>query len=215
MLLPFIRHGRLDDLRRELQLFEVSRTQADETQRHAILRSALGKVIRGELPHHEAIVGHVLVQRLHHPVAVEVGVLRGIQPVRRLIHVAGQIQPVTRPALAVVGARECLPNGVGPVGLVRRIRRRQSSQVKSQSTLQNTVFRPQSRLQSCRLHLRENEVVDPRLRPGCVFHLRRRHALERRKRPRQRLRTFVLLCQSHPRRCQQHEQHLRSSSEGR
>ena len=214
VLLPFIGHGGLDDLGRELQLFEVGRAQADEAQRHAILRSALGQEIRGKLAHDEAVVGHVFVQRLHHPVAVEVGVFGGVQPVGGLVRVARQIQPVACPALAVVRTAQGFIDQAAPV-CRPLLCGRQAGEIKGQPALQHALFRPRGRFQACGLHFGEDEVVDAGFRPCGVLDLGQGAATERCEGPRHRFRPLVLFGDCNTCRCEEQQSQTEGAGSGK
>ena len=57
--------------------------------------------ITGELLNRELIERHVGIQRADHPVAVAPDLPPGIAGITRAVGIAGQIQPLTRPVLAV------------------------------------------------------------------------------------------------------------------
>jgi hypothetical protein len=113
---PFIGDGGLDDVGRELQFFEIGGAETEEAESGQISRGTAGEVIGSELAEDKLIVGQVVIEGLHHPVAVKIGVAGGVEPRGDLVHVTGKIEPVARPALAVVGAGEELVD-LGFVGL--------------------------------------------------------------------------------------------------
>ncbi len=191
MFLPLIGDGGLDDLGGKLQLFEVGGAEAEEAEGDAILRLGVGQEIGGKLAQHEAIIRHVLVQGLHHPVAVEVGILGGVEPVGGFIGKAREIEPMACPALAVVRAAQGFIDEAAPSGRGALLGRRQASEVKGESALQDGRGSHGGGLQACGLHLGENEVVDASPWPGGVFDLGQRAALQRGEGPGDGLGAFV------------------------
>ena len=96
--------------------------------------------VGGDLQLDEPVVRHVVVERLDDPVAVAPGfrVRLDRERVRLVLGVAGHVEPVPRPRLAVARRREQpvddLREGVGRVVLQERLdlvgRRRQAGQVE-------------------------------------------------------------------------------------
>ena len=105
---------------------------AIEAAREFLLGRGIRQKITRELPDRELIVGHVVIDRLHHPVTPwPHGALR-IALVAVAVGVACRIQPVPSPALAEVRAGEETFDDVGQVRLVRRGRRRESRQIQGE-----------------------------------------------------------------------------------
>ena len=180
MLLPFVGDGALDDLRRQLEFLEIRRAQAEETERVPLLGFAAGHEVHRELPPHEFIVTHVVIQRLHHPVAVEPRRCGAVEVVGRLVGVARQIEPVSRPALAVV--RRCQQrfhelrhrrairlDRLFPMREFLRARR-QSEQIKIQPPDQHARRGRFRGLDIRRLHFCEEKKVRLLSRPHRVAH---------------------------------------------
>ena len=63
----------------------------------------IGKKITGELLRHEAIKGHVLIERVDHPIPVFPHGARAVTGVTVGVGVAGDVEPVASPALPVMG----------------------------------------------------------------------------------------------------------------
>ena len=111
MLLPFVGHGAFDEVGRELEFLPVSRREAEEGERVAVLRRQ-AHLVSGNLPHDKLVVGHVVVEGLDDPVAVEVRAAGLFQPRSGLVHVAREIEPVAGVAFAVVGRCEQAVDGI-------------------------------------------------------------------------------------------------------
>ena len=157
------------------------------------------KLVAGYLKLEEAVVGQVGVERVDDPVAVGVGVrvealLAGVD-VALGVRVARDVEPVTRPALAVVRGGEELVGEIAdcrlPIADCARLRerldflrrRREAGEVVGQAADERARVGGWRGLQVVRLELGEDEVVHGRLRPRLVLHRRHRLLLRRHKGP--------------------------------
>ena len=176
-LLPFISHGGLDDLRRQLQFLPVSRAKAQEAQCGIVLWVTVGHEIIGELHDDELIVWKVAVKSLHHPVAIKPSRCGGIEPLGRLVRVTSQVEPMPPPAFAVVRGSEQtfhdLFKGIRRIVSHEGIHflgcRREPDQVEAHSTNQDAPARLWVREQAVFLHFLKEKTVDRVLRPNRAF----------------------------------------------
>ena len=103
-LVPIVQLNRADHVDREPDVLVILRPERDDPQRTHVGPGRAGHEIGRELQFHEAIVRNILVQALDDPVAVpprvrigRIGDVPGI-----VFRIAHDIQPVARPALAVL-----------------------------------------------------------------------------------------------------------------
>ncbi len=192
--LPFFGDGDADDLGRELQFFPIAGAEADETEGGVVLRPGIGEKVVGELADHKLIVGEVVVEGRDDPVAVEKRRALGIQPRFGDVGVAGEVEPVPSPALAVVGRGEEFLHGFGEAGAVEIFhllrRRGQPGEIEMETSQEDAVPGRSGGRESGFLHLREEEGVDAVLRPGIVGDGRERPLRERLEGPGQLLGVF-------------------------
>ena len=99
----------------------VNHRIAQKTRRHALLLRRVRQQIPGHLLDDELVVAHVLVQRVNHPVAPEPNIPRLVFLIPIRIGIPRRVQPVPRPALAIVRRRQ------QPVHLDRKSTRLNSS----------------------------------------------------------------------------------------
>ena len=152
---------------------------------------AAGQQIAGDLFPHELVVGHVAVECLDDVVAVLPSVrIAVILVVAGRVRIAGNVQPMAAPALAV--RRRCeqalhhaLVSSRGSI-LEERLRlcrsRRQSRQVECRPAQPSQLVGRRVGLQAVLLHLGQHEAVDRILVPGGIVHCWRiamNHRLER------------------------------------
>ena len=178
---------------------EVPRSAAEKAETaHRVRLFVPFEQIAGELRLGEQVVGHVVVERLDHPIAVDVG--RGVflapgragrEPARIVLAIARHVEPVATPALAVV--RRCeqpvddLLESVGR-GVVDELldlfgRRRQSDQVEAGAAEEPAPVGHADRRKALFLELGEDEAVDVGLRPTGRSWRRHDRTRERPKRP--------------------------------
>ena len=84
--------------------FLIDHRVAQKSGRHDLILGGVRQLIAGELLDNELIVGQIPVKRVDDPVAVEPDVAHGILLVAVAVRIAGRIQPLAAPALAVVRA---------------------------------------------------------------------------------------------------------------
>ena len=97
------------------------RTEAVERQaRDKIRILAAFKEISGDLRLHEPVVRHVVVESLNDPIAIAVSVRIGfhLRRVQLVVRIAGDVEPIAAPALAIARGREQVVDDLG-----ERIRR--------------------------------------------------------------------------------------------
>ena len=147
--------------------------------------------VAGELVADELVVGQVAVEGVDDPVAVAPGVARSPSPCRwqdagvERVGVAGQVEPVPAPALAVGRRRQQavhhLGEGVGRFVLEEGVhllrRRRQAGQVEGRPADQRPLVGGLRRLEALRLQGRQNVAVQVGARPGLILDGRRRDDL--------------------------------------
>ena len=132
------------------------------------------ELVAGELPADEPVVGHVVVERLDHEVAIAPGVRAVVVVLEAVgLGVADQVEPVPRPALAVVRAGEQpVDQPLVGVGAGRRRRRprppRASAAGRSgrRSARRISVRRSAGGVgaEALLLQLRQDEAIDRRAR---------------------------------------------------
>ena len=85
---------------------EKAAAQREETHRSFVARLAVLDLVGGQLQQQETIVGHVFVQRLHHPVAIGPGMgPEAFLPAVDItlgVRIARDVQPMPAPMLAVM-----------------------------------------------------------------------------------------------------------------
>ena len=92
----------VDDVRRAVEEATAERQEAQRGEVAVVLR-ILDDLVGGELQAEELVVGQVVVEGLHHPVAVSVSVRIAaffLEDVALRVGVAGDVEPVTAPAFA-------------------------------------------------------------------------------------------------------------------
>ena len=158
---------------------------------------ALGVVVHdqvgGDLQLDEAVVGHVVVESGDDPVAVTVGV--GVrldaEGVRLVLGVAGDVEPVPAPALAVMrtGQHTIDDPGKGVRRMILQKRldflrsRRQPDQVEAGTADQLAFAGGLHWVQLLGFEASEDEVVDGVPRPGRILDLGQRGFARWQKRP--------------------------------
>ncbi len=168
----------------------VPHAQAIDPRRDEAVEVAVVEFVARKLLEHEAVVGHVLVERLDDPVAVLPGAVLDAVALEAVgLGVAHEIEPVPPPLLAVVRAgqqaiEQRRPRGVG-IGLPcgdERVdllgRRRKTGQVEARPSKQGVRIGLGRRRQPDLLELREDEVIDLVAAPLGVQHARRRRLHE-------------------------------------
>ncbi len=144
----------------------------------------LAKLIGGELLADELIVGQVVVEGRDHVVAIGVGIRIAAvlgEDVALGVGVAGHVEPVPAPALAVGGrgqqAIDHLGVGVGRGVVFERFdlvgRGRQAGQVECRAAQQRAPIGPRRGTQFVVFQPRENEAIDRAGGPVCVLDWRR------------------------------------------
>ena len=179
----------------EIRHLVVPHAESIDPRRDEAVEVAVLELVARELLEHEAVVGHVLVERLDHPVAVlPRPALDAVALEAVGLGVAHQVEPVPSPLLAVVRARKQTiekrrPREVG-VGVPRgqerldlRGRRRQAGQVEVRAAKERKRIGFWRRIESDLLELREDEVVDLVAAPLGVPHHRRLRLREIAERP--------------------------------
>ena len=188
--IEIIREGLL-----EIRHLVVPHAESIDPRRDEAVEVAVLELVARELLEHEAVVGHVLVERLDHPVAVlPRPALDAVALEAVGLGVAHQVEPVPSPLLAVVRARKQTiekrrPREVG-VGVPRgqerldlRGRRRQAGQVEVRAAKERKRIGLGRRSKPDLLELREDEVVDLVAAPLGVPHHRRLRLREIAERP--------------------------------
>ena len=168
------RHRRIGDV-------VVPGTAPEKAQRgDGALAFGLLQQVARDLRLDEEVVGHVAVEGLDHPVALDVGVGVALasrtarrQPAGVVLAEAGHVQPVPAPALAVVGGGQ-QPLDDLPEGVRRRVAdegvdllggRGQAGQVEGGAPDELAAVGGPQRLKPLLLDLREHEAVDVVLGP--------------------------------------------------
>ena len=174
-------------------------TESEEAGgRQRLVAGLLVQQVAGELRLHELVVGQVVVERLDHPIAIEVGVGIGavaarirIQAAVVVFAVAGDVEPDAAPALAVVRRCEQAVDHFGE-GVGRGVffegrdffgRGRQAGQVEASAADQVVLAGGLDGLEPFLFEFREHEAVDRGLGPARVLDGGRRRILERQQRP--------------------------------
>ena len=135
-------------------------SEGKKSHRGQVRRTFRLHLIRRDLEQKKAVVGHVLIQRAHHPVAITPGVhellfLAGIH-ITFGVGITGHIQPVAGPMLSIMRRgqqavhhlRESVRGRVLQKGLHRFVFRRQSGEIKRDAADQGPAVRRCRRLQT-------------------------------------------------------------------
>ena len=175
-----------------VRVFPPYRQEAHRRQirRPLVTRQSIGRQLLGD----EAIVRQVSVERPDHVVAVGVGIRKAAFAAERIpagVGVTGHVQPVTAPALAIMGRGEQAIDQPGEgVGrcvtdeMVHFLRRwRQAEQIERGSANQCAASGPRRGRKLGVFQPGQHEAVERRLAPSGVFHVRRRRQSHRLKRP--------------------------------
>ena len=101
-LFPFLRDDLLDHQMIELQFLPIGRAESEKTERRIVLRLRIGEQVRRKLLPHEIVVGQVCIERPRDPIAIEPGLGDSLAPRFRHVTVAGQVEPVPAPTLAIL-----------------------------------------------------------------------------------------------------------------
>ena len=141
----------------------------------------LRQQVAGELLDQEAVVGHVIVERLDHPVAPEPGMAAAVDREAVGIGVPRGVEPVEGQALAEMRALEEVLDQVlvrlrvaaGDERLHLLGGRRQAQEVERQAADQRGPVGLGRRLQARGFQLREHEAVDGIADPALASDLRR------------------------------------------
>ena len=162
-------------------------------RRQQLLPVAAGHQVSGQLRLDEAVVGHVVIEGLDHPVPVAVGERERsvLECGGHALAVARQVQPVTAPALSV-SRRVEQPLDDRRKGMRRIIRhesrdflgcRRQSDQIECRPANQHAFLRGRYRPQPIGLHSGEDKAVDRGARPLPIVDVRQFRLAYRLERP--------------------------------
>ena len=92
----------VDDVRRAVEEATAERQEAQRGEVAVVLR-ILDDLVGGELQAEELVVGQVVVEGLHHPVAIGVSIRIAAffqEDIALRVGVAGDVEPVTAPAFA-------------------------------------------------------------------------------------------------------------------
>ena len=151
---------------------EETAAEGEESHRREIARIFVRDLIGGELEQEKAVIGHIPVQRRHDPVPIGPGVgpvflLAGVDIAFR-VGVAGHVEPVPRPVLAVVGRVEETVDepGVGlRVGVVHEsgdllVRGRQAREGVGKAADESAAIGPGRGLESGPLQPGADEKID-------------------------------------------------------
>ena len=101
-LLPLFRHNHADNLWSKQQFLVIHRTDSEKAQGRYILQPRFVHEISSQLPLRKLVVGHILVQGPHDPVAIAVRTAVRNNPTLPDIGVTGQVKPRSSPTLSVV-----------------------------------------------------------------------------------------------------------------
>ncbi len=197
-LFPLLGHHLADHGRIELQLLPVGGTESEEPQGGPVAWLRAGEQVRCQLHPHEAVIGHVVVERPNHPVPIAPGLPLALEPGLSHVAVADQIEPEPAPAFAVGRcgeqavdqARRGIRGRVPDEGVDLLRRRRQAGQVERYPPNEGSPRGCGGRCQLMPVQFREDECVDALPRPFRVPDRRRIDGLRRLKRP-----EFASLCQ--------------------
>ena len=154
--------------------------------------AGVGQEVAGDLLQHEAVVGKVGVEGPDDVIPVAVGqrdVVIKLMP--GTLGEPSQVEPVPRPALAVVGRGEqpidqpgiSVGRGIGHERLDLGGLGRQADQVEGQAADQGPTVGFGRGLETLRLQLRQDEAVDRVARPRLVLDLGRRGIFDRLEAP--------------------------------
>ena len=154
----------------------VQHRHAEEARGHDLILRRVRQQVAGELLPHEAIVRHVVVEGLHHPIAVHPDLPRFVLLVAVRVGVAGGVEPDAGPALAVVRRGEQLLHEllVSVRALVREVvvdflrARRQADEIEVKPPTERDLVRLGSRSELLFLKPIADERIDriSRVRPG-------------------------------------------------
>ena len=92
----------VDDVRGAIEEATAERQEAERGEVPVALR-VLDELVRGDLQAHELVIGQVLIEGVHHPVTIGVGVRVAaffLEYVTLRVGVAGDVEPVAGPAFA-------------------------------------------------------------------------------------------------------------------
>ena len=156
-------------------------SEGKKSHRCQVWRTLRLHLIRGHLEQEKTVVGHVLIQRAHHPVAITPGVhellfLAGIH-ITFGVGITGHIQPVARPVLSIMRRgqqtvhhlRESVRGRVLQKGLHRSVFRRQPGEVKRDAADQGPAVRRCRRLQTRLPQPLEDKAVHLLLTPRVAW----------------------------------------------
>ena len=168
------------DLDRAVVVEPRAEPEEPERRQRARARRRIAEQIAGELRAHELVVRQVVVERLDHPVAIQIRVrVRVVAAPLRIeravvvLAVARDVEPEAAPRFAVVRRREQavddLRERVGRLVLLERLdlvgRRRQAGQIERRAADQRALVGGAHRRQPVLLEPREHEAIDVGLRP--------------------------------------------------
>ena len=180
---PLLFHRNCEKLRR------CARDESGGRNRLRIFRLIF---IPGQLPAHKRLIRKVVVKRSNDKVAIVISVRPigvGFHPVA--ISIARYIEPVPRPALAIVRTRQDTLDKL-VISIRRRIRDelihlgrrwRQAEHVEINSADQRAPIGDGIGVQVLGVKSGENKPIDIRPRPRCIFDNRRIDAMKRQIRP--------------------------------
>jgi hypothetical protein len=177
----------------------IPRAGRQETEGHRRLRLARKKHVSRDLFLHKTRVGLVAVERLDHVVPIRPRVRpRTVLVVPVRLRVMHQVQPMPRPALAILRPlQETIHQVAERFGTIIRQkirgfpgRGRKADQVKVKSPQKNALLRRRGKSHSVALQFRQDEQVDRRLRARGVFRLRQSRPAQWPQRPMVRFRRF-------------------------
>ena len=159
----------------------IDGTQGKETQRAPPFHTNAAHQVSGDLLHDEPVVAQVPIEGLHHPIPIPVGVGQGIGRVvvgPLFFRVAGHVQPIAGPALAVVGRGQQavdhgfmgLGRGIPQEGLDLLGGRRQADQVKGDPAKPGAPVGRSHRFQSLLFQAGQHKAVEGGTNPVPVPH---------------------------------------------
>ena len=179
---PLIGVSVLQNEFRQCHFLVIRRGEPLKAECRVIFRTGLFKEIRRELPHDEFVIRNVVVQRLNDPVSIPPGMR--IRPVVRshvrvVFRVAGDVEPVPRPSLAIARRiqqpinqfRERVRRSIAQKLVTLLDRRRQSGQIETRSPQQRVTIRAVGVRQSGLFLLRQDKSIDRFLNPLRVFYV--------------------------------------------
>ena len=167
--------------------FQIQLGVAVKPAGHDLVLGGVGDQVPGDLLDHELVVGQIPVQGLDHPVPIFPDLAGQVVVVSVGVGVAGQVEPVASPALAVVGGTQKIVDEA-LVGVRARIFQKrlhlpglgqQSDQVQIGPADQGRLLGFRGGLQALPVKTGEDETVDGIAHPGGIGNRRLRGTPDR------------------------------------